>query len=151
MSINLLFIGKRDSLFQEAEDHFKQLIAPHAKLAIVPIFNARIKKAQEISREAAQKSYTEAFTPHLSSSFKIALSEKGRQLDSLAFAKLISLHSAISFFVGGSYGFEADFLSLADMTLSLSPLTLSHELARAVLLEQIYRACAINAHHPYHK
>ena len=55
----------------------------------------------------------------------------------------------IAFCVGGADGFSAPFRREADMLLSLSPLTMPHELARVVLLEQLYRACALLAHHPY--
>ncbi len=55
----------------------------------------------------------------------------------------------VAFLVGGADGFTEPFLKQADLKLSLSPLTLPHELARVVLLEQIYRAFAILSHHPY--
>ena len=55
----------------------------------------------------------------------------------------------VAFLVGGADGFTKPFLKQADLKLSLSPLTLPHELARVVLLEQIYRAFATLSHHPY--
>ena len=56
---------------------------------------------------------------------------------------------AVCFCVGGADGFSRPFRREADCLLSLSPLTLPHELARVVLLEQLYRAFALLAHHPY--
>ena len=55
----------------------------------------------------------------------------------------------ISFCVGGAEGFTREFRERADLLLSLSPLTLPHELARVVLLEQLYRAFTMLAGHPY--
>ena len=55
----------------------------------------------------------------------------------------------IAFCVGGAEGFTQGFREQADLLLSLSPLTLPHELARVVLLEQLYRAFTMLAGHPY--
>ncbi|MCH7924604.1 MAG: 23S rRNA (pseudouridine(1915)-N(3))-methyltransferase RlmH, partial [Planctomycetes bacterium] len=54
-------------------------------------------------------------------------------------------------YIGGADGFSDKFRSSADRLLSLSKMTLPHELARVVLLEQLYRAFAIMAGHPYAK
>jgi len=56
---------------------------------------------------------------------------------------------AVAFCVGGAEGFSQPFRGRADLLLSLSPMTLPHELARVVLLEQLYRAFTLLAHHPY--
>ncbi len=55
----------------------------------------------------------------------------------------------VAFFVGGADGFSQSFLEDADLLLSLSKMTLPHELARVVLVEQIYRAFTILRNHPY--
>ena len=56
-----------------------------------------------------------------------------------------------SLVVGGPDGVEPSLLREADLTWSLSPLTLPHPLVRVVLAEQLYRAWTINAGHPYHR
>ncbi len=58
---------------------------------------------------------------------------------------------AVTFLVGGAYGTSAAVLKRADLALSLSAMTLPHELARLVLTEQIYRAGTILRGEPYHK
>ncbi|HEU5451271.1 MAG TPA: 23S rRNA (pseudouridine(1915)-N(3))-methyltransferase RlmH, partial [Terriglobales bacterium] len=55
------------------------------------------------------------------------------------------------FAVGGADGFGSETRAAAGVQLSLGPMTLSHELARVVLLEQLYRALTILAGHPYHR
>ena len=55
------------------------------------------------------------------------------------------------FVVGGAHGLDQSVLDRADYTLSLSTFTLPHDLARIVLLEQLYRACSILRGEPYHK
>ena len=57
----------------------------------------------------------------------------------------------LNFFIGGAYGFEDDFLKKSDAVISLGKITMSHKIAKAVLLEQIYRGFSILTNHPYHK
>jgi 23S rRNA (pseudouridine1915-N3)-methyltransferase len=83
----------------------------------------------------------------------ILLDPAGRQLESSAFAALFSDaemrgHDLV-FYVGGHDGHTPDSRRHADLLLSLSTLTMPHELARAVLAEQIYRAFTILRGHPY--
>jgi 23S rRNA (pseudouridine1915-N3)-methyltransferase len=59
--------------------------------------------------------------------------------------------STVAFLIGGSVGLSAEVLARADERLSLGPMTLPHNLARVVVLEQIYRAFRINRGEPYHK
>jgi 23S rRNA (pseudouridine1915-N3)-methyltransferase len=78
---------------------------------------------------------------------KILLDPLGRALDSAQFAALFNRD--LVFVVGGADGLREDWRSRADVLLSLSPLTLPHELARVVLAEQIYRALTTLRGHPY--
>jgi 23S rRNA (pseudouridine1915-N3)-methyltransferase len=84
---------------------------------------------------------------------KILLDPAGRALDSKGFADLFGkaemLGHDLVFAVGGHDGFPAAWRGHADLLLSLSAMTMPHELARAVLAEQIYRAFAILRGHPY--
>ena len=84
---------------------------------------------------------------------KILLDPGGRSLDSAAFSKLISRGEMegrdLVFVVGGHDGLPEGWAGRADLLISLSPLTFPHELARAVLAEQIYRAFASLRGHPY--
>ena len=86
----------------------------------------------------------------------IALTIPGRQMDSPALAAhLEALRSAgagrIVFVIGGSLGLGKNLLARADEELSMSPMTFPHQLARVMLLEQIYRAEKICAGERYHK
>lgn len=81
---------------------------------------------------------------------RIALDPAGRAMRSEELAALIERAGRdIAFFVGGSDGFSDSFRSSADCLLSLSTMTLPHELARVLLAEQIYRAFTILRNHPY--
>lgn len=83
----------------------------------------------------------------------IALDPAGRRLDTPAFVDLIRQAERdgrdLEFFVGGADGLPETWRASADLLVSLSPLTLPHELARVILAEQIYRALATLRGHPY--
>jgi 23S rRNA (pseudouridine1915-N3)-methyltransferase len=84
---------------------------------------------------------------------KILLDPAGKPLDSNRFADLFAQaemrgHDLV-FVVGGHDGLPKDWLERADLVVSLSAMTMPHELARAVLAEQIYRAFTILRGHPY--
>jgi 23S rRNA (pseudouridine1915-N3)-methyltransferase len=88
--------------------------------------------------------------------YTVVLDERGQTLDSLKFAKWIerltidSPHG-INFVVGGDVGFDETVRKRADRLLALSPMTLPHQFARVILLEQIYRACTLMRNISYHK
>lgn len=87
--------------------------------------------------------------------FFIALDSRGKQMSSEELAEFILEHQnrgtqQILFVVGGADGFSPDTLRHANLKLSLGKMTLPHELARVVLLEQLYRAFTILKGHPYH-
>jgi 23S rRNA (pseudouridine1915-N3)-methyltransferase len=85
----------------------------------------------------------------------VALHETGKQLTSpqlAAYLEALAVRgSGAAFLLGGAYGLSDEVLSRAAVRLSLSAMTLTHELARLVLTEQIYRAGTINRGEPYHK
>ena len=85
----------------------------------------------------------------------IALCIDGKALSSVAFAQLLSEAERSGrrqvFVIGGSLGLAPEVVRRADRKLSFSPMTFPHQLARVMLLEQIYRGCKINAGEKYHK
>ncbi|HEY8848899.1 MAG TPA: 23S rRNA (pseudouridine(1915)-N(3))-methyltransferase RlmH [Thermoanaerobaculia bacterium] len=88
--------------------------------------------------------------------YTVVLDERGRLMDSLKFAKwlerlTIDQPHGVTFVVGGDVGLSDAVRQSADLLLSLSAMTLPHQLARVVLVEQIYRACTLMRNVPYHK
>lgn len=85
----------------------------------------------------------------------IALTVTGKQMDIPQLAeflrKQIEVYGSLAFLIGGPVGLSPDVLAACDETLSLSLLTYPHELARVVLLEQLYRAATIIGGEKYHK
>lgn len=88
--------------------------------------------------------------------YRVALDERGHEFTSIAFAAKIQewrglVHSRIALLIGGADGHDAIVRESSQLVWSLSQLTLQHELALVVLLEQLYRAHAILNHTPYHR
>jgi len=86
----------------------------------------------------------------------VALDESGKSLDSAGFAALIGRWrdqgvGEIAFLIGGADGLGEAARSRADLVLSLGAMTWPHQLVRALLAEQLYRARQILAGHPYHR
>ena len=83
----------------------------------------------------------------------ISLSEEGKLFNSEEFTSLIESfkNKKVSFLIGDADGLPANLKSNSDLLLSLSPLTFPHELARLILIEQIYRALSISQYYPYHR
>ena len=81
---------------------------------------------------------------------KIMLDPAGRALDSAGFTRLVKEETRdLIFVLGGADGLPEEWRKRADRLISLSPLTMPHELARVVLAEQIYRALTTLGGHPY--
>jgi 23S rRNA (pseudouridine1915-N3)-methyltransferase len=85
----------------------------------------------------------------------VLLDSRGKQLSSEEFAQFLQNHQdrnpqPLALAIGPADGFSSDAVKSAMMVLSLGKMTLAHELARVVLLEQVYRAFTILNGHPYH-
>ena len=83
----------------------------------------------------------------------ISLGEEGKSFNSIEFSSLLLNfnNQKVAFFIGDSDGLSSQFKDNSDLLLSLSPLTFPHELARLILIEQIYRAVSITKKSPYHR
>lgn len=103
-------------------------------------------------RPDAEKGKSDFWTKHPTAK-KILLDPAGKSMDSEAFAQIFSkaeMHGQdLVFVVGGHDGLPQAWRERADLLLSLSAFTMPHELARAVVAEQIYRAFTIMRGHPY--
>ena len=88
-------------------------------------------------------------------SYKIILDIPGKQLKSeefsLLFKNQMMIGQDIDIIIGGAFGLDDSIIKNANITLSLSKMTLPHQLAKVILLEQIYRSQTILEAHPYHK
>ncbi|WP_457569436.1 23S rRNA (pseudouridine(1915)-N(3))-methyltransferase RlmH [Desulfurobacterium sp.] len=137
--IKIIAVGKIASHLKEAQDHYFNRLQKQSGIEILEVKKQRTKEEEGKLLLSKTKG------------FVIALDERGKELNSKEFAKLLQKHRYISFLIGGADGLSEDVKKEADMLLSLSKLTLQHDIARIVLLEQIYRGFQIIKGTPYHR
>ncbi|MCR6583743.1 23S rRNA (pseudouridine(1915)-N(3))-methyltransferase RlmH [Campylobacter insulaenigrae] len=151
MQINLISIQKNNNdEFSKLDEYYCKLIKKFANFNDISIFNKKIANAQNISTNEAKKAYTQALLPY-KKGFCVALDERGQEFTSIEFASFLQDKNEISFFIGGAYGFDKNFIDQMQQSIALSKMTMAHKFAKTMLLEQIYRAFCINTNHPYHK
>jgi len=152
VNIEIVSIAKKEhSIYDPLYKELQKMISRFAKVDDIELFNKDVTKAHTISPEASKQAYTKLLEPYASKGFSVILHPDGKLIDSYEFSKLLDGKIAIKFFIGGAYGFEDSFLKKGDTVISLGNITMSHKIAKAVLLEQIYRGFSILSSHPYHK
>ena len=151
MKYTFVAVGKlKRGFYKQGCDHY---LVRLNKLAKADLIEVRDGKASVAS--ARQQEESDALLTH-SSGYRIALDERGKTLTSVQIAEVITALenraiSHMSVLIGGAEGHSDDLRKTCDAIWRLSDLTLPHELARLVLLEQLYRAETIRANHPYHR
>lgn len=155
MTIKLLAIGKTDnkSLQILVEDYQKRLnFYIKFNLEIIP----DIKKAKNLTEEQQKQKEGELILKTLNTTdVLILLDENGKQLDSVGFSEYLQKHmnsgiKQLVFVIGGPYGFSEDVYKQAQIKLSLSKMTFSHQMVRLFMVEQLYRGFTILRNEPYH-
>jgi 23S rRNA (pseudouridine1915-N3)-methyltransferase len=134
MRIFVIAVGRLRPPFQDDVQHYQKLLAGHARVELIEVREEE-RAASRIPRRA----------------FVCLLASDGRSFDSVGLSRFLEDRRRsgedLCFVIGGPRGLELDD---CDLRLSLGPLTLPHQLARVVLLEQLYRAHKILAREPYH-
>ena len=156
MKIRIISVGKtKEQFWRLAEVKFADRIQRYADLDLVVVRDASLEATRNVG--LVKKLEAEKIMSKIEpGNFVIALDKDGRHMPSEEFARFIDqkmLHGVkcMAFVVGGPLGLSSDFVSQCQMSLSLSKMTLPHELAKIFLLEQIYRAFTIIKGEKYHK
>jgi 23S rRNA (pseudouridine1915-N3)-methyltransferase len=127
-------VGRLRPPFADDIQHYKKLLAGHARLELV-----EVREDEQVGRRIPDRAYVSL------------LHRGGDQLDSLAFSRFLEDRRQsgrdLCFVIGGPRGLDLDGV---DHRFSLGAITLPHQLARVVLLEQLYRGHKILAGEPYH-
>jgi 23S rRNA (pseudouridine1915-N3)-methyltransferase len=147
-------VGKiKEKHWQAAQTDYVKRIGRYTDFQLVEVKDAVARSVPEAvarQREGEQLLQATADYHRL-----IALTPIGKQVDSPELAdflqKEVMAYGRLAFLIGGPYGFSDEVLTACHLQLSLSSLTFPHELARIVLLEQLYRACSILNGEKYHK
>jgi 23S rRNA (pseudouridine1915-N3)-methyltransferase len=132
--ITVVAVGRLRPPFVDDVAHYAKLLSGHARLELV-----EVREEERAARRIPADAYVSL------------LAADGHALDSIGFARFIEERRMsrrdLCFVIGGAFGVELDD---PDHRLSLGPMTLPHQLARVVLLEQLFRAHKIIAGEPYH-
>ena len=141
--------------FAEAIDRYLKRIRHFYPIEVVEVPAERGRQSQsDVAMMLSQSARLLAAIPARGTI--VVLDERGQMLDSLKFTRwlerlTIDSPHGIHFVVGGDVGLDDSVRDRADKLLSLSPMTLPHQIARVVLLEQIYRGCTLMRNIRYHK
>jgi 23S rRNA (pseudouridine1915-N3)-methyltransferase len=134
VKILVVAVGRLRPPFSDDVQHYQKLLARHVKLELV-----EVREDEQVARRIPDRTFVSL------------LDRDGEQLDSVSFSAFLEgrRRSALDlcFVVGGPFGLELDDV---DHRISLGRMTLPHQLARVVLLEQLYRGHKILAGEPYH-
>lgn len=150
-TIKLVSVGKpKDKCLETTARRYALLFARHFGLEEIQVRDADAALPPEARRIKEGEAVLARLKP---GDLVICLDERGRTYDSPAFSRELRHWletGAPAFVIGGPFGLSEAVLARAAARLSLGPMTLPHELARVVLLEQFYRAATIMKNIPYH-
>jgi 23S rRNA (pseudouridine1915-N3)-methyltransferase len=155
--ITLLVTGKlKESYWREAESEYLKRLGAFVKFEIVELKEESFteKDKPETIKEKEAKKIIEQLEKN-KPDYLIALTHPGKQFSSKELSEFfnnvtIQQCNNITFVIGGPLGLDQSILKKANLTLSLSPLTFTHQMARIILEEQIYRTFMIKENRKYH-
>ncbi|MEJ7749935.1 MAG: 23S rRNA (pseudouridine(1915)-N(3))-methyltransferase RlmH [Thermoleophilaceae bacterium] len=134
MRILVLAVGRLRPPYADDVEHYQKLLAGLARVELI-----EVREEESVAKRIPDRAFT------------VLLAAEGRAYDSEAFSRFLEERRQagrdVCFVVGGPRGLS---LERCDLELSLGPMTLPHQLARVVLLEQLLRGHKILAGHPYH-
>lgn len=156
LHLHLLFIGK--TRFPELDGAIKRYLDRLAHYATVEVNVIKAEKVAPKIRDEDVRSREAGRVLKIvdRGAFLLVWDEKGRQLDSMQLSEFVNGlqrdgHSHVWMVLGGPLGVSSRLLAEADSVLSLSRMTFPHDLARLLVVEQLYRAFTILKGEPYHK
>jgi 23S rRNA (pseudouridine1915-N3)-methyltransferase len=137
VKVTVVVVGKVKAPFAEADAHYRKMLQRHQPVEVI-----EVRDEVNIEGRIPARSHV------------IALDRAGRALSSKAWASWLSERRIdaqdLCFVIGGPDGLSAHTMARVDERISLGPQTMAHQLARVVLLEQLFRATKILAREPYH-
>ena len=159
LTVNIICIGKlKETYWREACAEYQKRLSAFCRLQIIELSEVRTPAepsaaqiAQVIEREGEQ-----ILAKLPSAGVVVPLCIEGKELSSEALSEFLQQaplrgKSEVSFLIGGSYGLSDAAKAQGEIRLSMSRMTFPHQLARVMLLEQLYRAFQIAGHGKYHK
>jgi 23S rRNA (pseudouridine1915-N3)-methyltransferase len=155
MNMILLTVGKTDVKWvKEGLDLYVSRLKHYVPFSVVEI--PELKKVSSLTHQQIKEKEGELILKQVGPSDTLVLmDEHGREYRSLEFAEFIEKQMAsgaknVIFTIGGAYGFSEEVYQRANLKISLSKMTFSHQMVRAIFAEQLYRAFTILKGEPYH-
>ena len=161
MRVTVIYCGDTGAeYFNVASKEYEKRISAFAEVESVRIRPEALDENKALPQSVIDKALDSEAEKIISAipkgSFKIALCIEGKKISSEELSRLVdekreSGYSSFVFVIGSSFGLSTRVKNLCDFKLSMSPMTFPHQLARVMLLEQIYRGFTISAGKRYHK
>ena len=155
MNIDLLVVGKTDSAeIQSLVATYLKRLNFYTRVTLVTLPD--LKNTRNISAESQKRQEGELLMRQFADGdYVVLLDEKGAEMRSVEFSMWLQkrMNSGVRrlcFEIGGPYGFSKTVYDRADESISLSRMTFSHQIIRAIFAEQLYRAFTIIRNEPYH-
>ncbi|MFI3331912.1 MAG: 23S rRNA (pseudouridine(1915)-N(3))-methyltransferase RlmH [Rikenellaceae bacterium] len=155
MNIELLVVGKTDSaLIEEIVSNYAKRVNHYCKFSITTLPDIKNTKSLSIKQQRSAEGDM-ILRQVVDSDFVTLLDERGTEYRSVDFAYWLQkrMNSGVRrllIVIGGPYGFSDELYARANSKVSLSKMTFSHQIVRAIFAEQIYRAFTILKNEPYH-
>jgi 23S rRNA (pseudouridine1915-N3)-methyltransferase len=155
VKISVIVVGRAGVLVADGIAEYERRAGRYWNLEVIEVKEERARKG--LSEEQVRGSESARLLDKVQTGVEIiALTPDGKAWSSEQLARYLEqlgVHgrAGAAFIIGGALGLSAELLQRADRTLSLSAMTLTHEMARLVLTEQLYRAGTIMRGEPYHK
>ncbi len=158
-SITLITVGKlKEKFYLAAAEEYSKRLKGYCRFSLLELSEHRLPEEPYPAqiRDALQKESTEILSKVPKGAWLCVLTPEGKLFSSEALADTLSMvkasgKSSACFVIGSSFGLASEVKTKADLQLSMSPMTFPHHLARVMVLEQLYRAEAIQAGSKYHK
>lgn len=155
MKITLLTVGKTDiGWVRDGMDVYISRLKHYIPFTVNEI--PELKNVSSMSREQIRAKEGELILKHIRPSDELILLDgRGKEMSSVELARMMENRLSgsgrdIVFVIGGAYGFSGKVYDRSDSMLSLSRMTFSHQMARVIFAEQLYRAFTIIKGEPYH-
>ena len=148
MKLRLIVVGRGGRELAEFEQRFIRRLAAFADFSLLELPEGRGKQAAQRKQQEGKVILDKAGPGF------VLFDERGRHMDSLQWGDFLSRQpgdARLDFVIGGADGVDEHVRAAAGGVWALSKLTLPHQLARALVLEQLYRAFTLLAGHPYHR
>ena len=158
MKFSLLVIGKiKEKWMRSGIEEYEKRLGPLVKIEVVEQDEEKMPEnpSLKMKEKVMEKEGEKLLKSVTKSDCVILLDLKGQALSSEELAKWIQNRTVegtghFYFMIGGPYGNGQNIRERADLKISMGPMTFTHQMARLLLFEQLYRAMKINRHEPYH-